>query len=189
MSETSEKNKPAFLKHRTDHGTKRWERQGIVWGQRRRGRDVGSENVSSNQGLVLVVRVIRELQKKKAEVEFRSLCINSRKQRKAILGKLCLAEKQKRYQHCCKQWSNHDKPSFGWGFTSPTKFIYIYTGSNERKNVITRKNNVLRGGRSTAGRSRGAPQRERPLWQPRPGLRALRAARARLHFPPLPWRL
>lgn len=65
MSETSEKNKPAFLKHRTHHGTKRWEKQGIVWGQRRRGRDVGSEDVSSNQGLVLVVRVIRELQKKK----------------------------------------------------------------------------------------------------------------------------
>lgn len=51
-----------------------WEKHDIVrdtvatasrQGQTRSCRDGGSENVSSNQGLVLIVRVIKELQKKR----------------------------------------------------------------------------------------------------------------------------
>lgn len=61
-------------------------------------------------------------------------------------------------QAALKQWQ-----TFSWDFTSPTKFIYIYTGTSEQETVITCKNNMLKRVCKTVRWSRGVSQMNSPL--------------------------
>lgn len=174
-------------KSRTLSGT--WLGTASRQGQKRSGRDVGRENTSSNQGTVLVVRALRNCTKN-VRRGVKILVHKLLPSRKSSFRKIAL--QKNREGMTLLQAVMEPRQTFNWDFTCPTKFIYNYTGSSEQEKVITCKNNRLKRSCKTVLKAESIPEAlGRPAELPRcaAGPAGAEGRRARLHFPPVTWRL